>query len=83
MPLGASCFQESVRWGAETFHALKAVLRNRGYSTAVGDEDGFAPNLRSNTEPIELILEAINAAGYNVRDYRTGSCQSLVSEESE
>jgi enolase len=64
MPLGASCFNEALRWGAETFHALKNVLRKLGYSTAVGDEGGFAPNLRSNTEPIELILEAINAAGY-------------------
>ena len=64
MPLGASCFQEALRWGAETFHALKKVLHKRGYATAVGDEGGFAPNLKSNTEPIELILEAINAAGY-------------------
>ena len=64
MPVGATCFQDALRWGAETFHALKKVLHKRGYSTAVGDEGGFAPNLRSNTEPIELILEAINAAGY-------------------
>jgi enolase len=64
MPLGASCFQEALRWGVDTFHALKKVLHKRGYSTAVGDEGGFAPNLKSNTEPIELILEAINAAGY-------------------
>lgn len=64
MPLGAPSFCEALRWGAETFHALKSVLKNRGYSTAVGDEGGFAPNLKSNTEPIELILEAINAAGY-------------------
>lgn len=64
MPLGAPSFSEALRWGAETFHALKSVLKNRGYSTAVGDEGGFAPNLKSNTEPIELILEAINAAGY-------------------
>ena len=64
VPLGAECFQEALRWGAETFHALKKVLHKRGYSTAVGDEGGFAPNLKSNTEPIELILEAISAAGY-------------------
>jgi enolase len=64
MPLGAECFQEALRWGAETFHALKKVLHKRGYATAVGDEGGFAPNLKSNTEPIELILEAITAAGY-------------------
>jgi enolase len=64
MPLGAATFAEALRWGAETFHALKAVLKKRGYSTAVGDEGGFAPNLRSNKEPIDLILEAIQAAGY-------------------
>lgn len=64
MPVGAPRFQEALRWGAETFHALKSVLHKRGYSTAVGDEGGFAPNLRSNTEPIELILEAITVAGY-------------------
>ena len=68
MPIGATCFQDSLRWGAETFHALKKVLRKRGYATAVGDEGGFAPNLRSNTEPLDLILEAINAAGYRAGD---------------
>ncbi|HAF12775.1 MAG TPA: phosphopyruvate hydratase [Blastocatellia bacterium] len=64
VPLGASCFNEALRWAAETFHALKKVLSKRGYSTAVGDEGGFAPNLKSNTEPLELILEAIETAGY-------------------
>ena len=64
VPLGASCFAEALRWGAETFHALKNVLRKRSYSTAVGDEGGFAPNLRDNTEPLDLILEAVHAAGY-------------------
>lgn len=64
MPLGAPSFSEALRWAAETFHALKEVLKKRGYSTAVGDEGGFAPNLKSNTEPIELILEAIEEAGY-------------------
>lgn len=64
VPLGASCFSEALRWAAETFHALKKVLSKRGYSTAVGDEGGFAPNLKSNTEPLELILEAIETAGY-------------------
>lgn len=64
MPIGATRFGEALRWGVEIFHALKDVLRKRGYSTAVGDEGGFAPNLRSNTEPIELILEAITVAGY-------------------
>jgi enolase len=64
MPIGASSFSEALRWAAETFHALKSVLQKRGLSTAVGDEGGFAPNLKSNTEPLELILEAITAAGY-------------------
>jgi enolase len=64
VPLGASCFSEGLRWATETFHKLKEVLSRHGYSTAVGDEGGFAPDLKSNTEPLELILEAINAAGY-------------------
>lgn len=64
MPLGASSFSEALQWGAETFHALKSVLQKRGYSTAVGDEGGFAPSLKSNTEPLDLIMEAIQLAGY-------------------
>jgi enolase len=64
VPLGAESFAESLRMGVETFHHLKKVLAKKGYSTAVGDEGGFAPHLRSNTEAIEQILEAINAAGY-------------------
>src|SRR5919109_2439587 len=64
MPVGASSFSEALRWGAETFHTLKSVLKKRGYSTSVGDEGGFAPSLKSNDEAIEAILEAINAAGY-------------------
>ncbi len=64
MPLGARKFSEALRMGVEVFHQLKAVLKKRGYSTAVGDEGGFAPNLKSNVEAIELILEAIYAAGY-------------------
>jgi len=63
-PLGASSFREAIRWGVETFHNLKSVLKKRGYSTAVGDEGGFAPNLKSNVEAVEVILEAITAAGY-------------------
>lgn len=63
-PHNASSFAEAIRMGIETFHSLKAVLRNRGYSTAVGDEGGFAPNLKSNEEAVELILEAIVKAGY-------------------
>ncbi len=63
-PLGAPSFSEALRWGAEIFHALAGVLRERGYATAVGDEGGFAPDLSSNREAIELVLEAIGAAGY-------------------
>jgi enolase 1/2/3 len=64
VPAGAPSFAEAFRWGAEVFHTLKGVLKKRGYSTAVGDEGGFAPSLKSNDEAIEAILEAINAAGY-------------------
>jgi len=63
-PFGASSFTEALRMGAEVFHTLKGVLKKKGYSTAVGDEGGFAPNLRSNEEAIEVILEAIAQAGY-------------------
>ena len=64
MPVGASSFKEALRWSAEVFHNLKAVLKQKGYSTAVGDEGGFAPNLKSNEEAIEVILEGIQRAGY-------------------
>ena len=64
MAVGAPNFHEALRWGVEVFHALKAVLKKHGYSTAVGDEGGFAPNLKSNEEAIERVLEAITAAGY-------------------
>jgi enolase len=64
MPVGAEQFSEALRWSAETFHTLKGVLKKKGYNTAVGDEGGFAPSLKSNDEAIELILEAIEAAGY-------------------
>jgi enolase len=63
-PLGAPSFSEALRWGAETFHALKKLLASQGLATAVGDEGGFAPNLKSNREAIELVLRAIEAAGY-------------------
>jgi len=66
MPFGAPSFKEALRMGAETFHALKSVLAKKGHSTAVGDEGGFAPNLKSNEEAIEVILEAINKTGYKV-----------------
>jgi enolase len=64
MPVGAPSFAEALRWGVEVFHHLKASLKKRGYSTAVGDEGGFAPNCKSNDEAIEVVLEAIAAAGY-------------------
>ena len=64
MPIGAKSFAEALRMGAETFHNLKQIIKKKGYSTAVGDEGGFAPNLKSNDEAVEVILEAINAAGY-------------------
>ncbi len=64
MPAGAATFSDALRIGVETYHALKSVLKGRGYSTAVGDEGGFAPNLKSNEEAIELIIEAIEKAGY-------------------
>ena len=68
MPVGAPNFAEALRMGTETFHVLKSVLKKKGYNTSVGDEGGFAPNLKSNDEAIELILEAINKTGYKVGD---------------
>ncbi len=64
MPIGAATFSEGLRWGVEIFHALKTVLKKKGYSTNVGDEGGFAPNIQSNEEAIETVLMAIEAAGY-------------------
>ncbi|MGH9474986.1 MAG: phosphopyruvate hydratase [Terriglobales bacterium] len=64
IPLGAPRFSEALRWGVEVFHALRTVLKRRGYVTAVGDEGGFAPSVKSNDEAIELVLEAIQKAGY-------------------
>jgi enolase 1/2/3 len=66
MPVGAPSFGEALRMGAETFHSLKSVLSKKGYNTAVGDEGGFAPNLKSNDEAIEVILEAVEKAGYKI-----------------
>jgi enolase len=68
MPVGAASFSEALRWGVEVFHKLKAVLKKRGYNTAVGDEGGFAPSLKSNVEAIEVVLEAIQNAGYKPGD---------------
>ena len=64
MPVGASSVKEAIRMGSETFHNLKAILNERGYSTAVGDEGGFAPDLKNNEEPFEILVEAIERAGY-------------------
>ena len=64
MPLGAPSFAEGLRWGAEIYHALKSVLKARGYATLVGDEGGYAPALKANVEAVEVILEAIHKAGY-------------------
>ncbi len=64
MPVGAPNFSEALRWGVEIFHALKTALKKHGYSTAVGDEGGFAPSCKSNEEAIQIVLEAIAAAGY-------------------
>jgi len=64
MPVGAESFSEGLQWGVDVFHALKSVLKRKGYSTNVGDEGGFAPNIQSNEEAIETVLTAIGAAGY-------------------
>jgi enolase len=68
MPVGAPSFSEALRWGVEVFHTLKGVLKKRGYNTAVGDEGGFAPSVKSNVEAIEVVLEAIQQAGYKPGD---------------
>jgi enolase len=73
MPVGASSFSEGLQWGVEIFHTLKSVLKKNGYSTNVGDEGGFAPNIQSNEEAIETVLAAIEAAGY-----KTGSQISIA-----
>lgn len=68
MPLGASTFAEALRWGTEIFHHLKSVLKDRGYSTSVGDEGGFAPNLKTNEEALEVLSVATEKAGYKLGD---------------
>ncbi|OEV11904.1 phosphopyruvate hydratase [Streptomyces nanshensis] len=65
-PIGAESFSEALRWGAETYHALKGVLKERGLATGLGDEGGFAPNLGSNREALDLIVEAVQKAGYTI-----------------
>ncbi len=68
MPIGASSFSEGLRWGVQTYHVLKGVLHDRGLSTAIGDEGGFAPNLGSNEEALQLLMEAIEKAGFTPGD---------------
>jgi len=78
-PAGAVNFQEAVRVGSEVFHTLKDILKNRGYSTAVGDEGGFAPDLKSNKEALDIILEAVQKAGYS--DNEVKICLDVASSE--
>jgi enolase 1/2/3 len=80
VPTGAPNFAEALRMGVEVFHTLAAVLKSRGYSTTVGDEGGFAPSLRSNEEPIELILEAIAKAGYRPGEHAWIALDPAASE---
>jgi len=68
MPLGAASFSEAMRWGTETYHTLKKVLQKRGLSTSIGDEGGFAPNLGSNEEAVQLLVESISEAGFTPGD---------------
>jgi enolase len=79
-PVGASTFSEALRMGAEVYHALKSTLKKKGYSTGVGDEGGFAPNLKSNVEAIEVILEGIEAAGLKAGDQVAISLDPATSE---
>jgi enolase len=80
MPVGAPSFSEALRWGVEVFHTLKGVLKKRGYSTAVGDEGGFAPSVKSNLEAIEVVLEAIQQAGYKPGDQISIALDPAASE---
>jgi enolase len=80
MPKGASSFSEGLRWGTEVFHALKTVLKKKGYSTNVGDEGGFAPNIQSNEEAIETVLVAIEAAGFKAGEQIAIALDPAVSE---
>jgi enolase len=80
MPVGASSFSEALRWGVEIFHSLKAVLKKKGYSTNVGDEGGFAPNIQSNEEAIETVMDAIQKAGYKAGSQVAIAMDPAVSE---
>ncbi|HZC65209.1 MAG TPA: phosphopyruvate hydratase [Candidatus Dormibacteraeota bacterium] len=80
MPIGAPNFAEALRWGVEIFHALKTALKKRGYNTAVGDEGGFAPSCKSNEEAIQIVLEAIGAAGYKAGEQVSIALDPAASE---
>lgn len=80
MPVGASSFSEGLRWGVEIFHALKSVLKKKGYSTNVGDEGGFAPDIQSNDEAIETVMTAIGAAGFKPGEQVSIALDPAVSE---
>jgi enolase len=80
MPIGAPTFSEALRWGVEIFHALKIALKKRGYNTAVGDEGGFAPSCKSNEEAIQIVLEAIGAAGYQAGEQVSIALDPAASE---
>jgi enolase len=80
MPVGAPSFSEALRWGVEVFHTLKGVLKKRGYNTSVGDEGGFAPSVKSNVEAIEVVLEAIQSAGYEPGEDIAVALDPAVSE---
>lgn len=80
MPVGAPSFSEGLRWGVEIFHNLKAVLKSKGYSTNVGDEGGFAPDIQSNEEAIETVLKAIEKAGYKPGTEVTIAMDAAISE---
>jgi enolase len=80
MPVGASNFAEALRWGVEVFHSLKAALKKYGYSTAVGDEGGFAPSCKSNEEAIQIVLEAISTAGYKPGEHVAIALDPAASE---
>lgn len=80
-PWGAPTFSEGLRWSVETYHSLKALLRDKGLSTGIGDEGGFAPNLRSNSEAVDLLLEAIEQAGLKAGDKEMAICLDVAATE--
>ena len=80
MPLGAESFSEGLRWGAEIYHALKSVLKERGYTALVGDEGGYAPALKANAEAVEVILEAVEKAGFKAGEQVSIALDPAASE---